>query len=64
MVFIKTYGTIFRIYIPPIKPLVIIADHAIIEELLVKHKVWEKSYDYRLANDWLGNGILTASGNI
>ncbi|CAH1104042.1 unnamed protein product [Psylliodes chrysocephalus] len=52
------YGGIYKIYIPPKLPTLIISDPELIQQLTTTHL--EKSLDYKVFKRWIGQGLLTA----
>lgn len=56
------YGGIYKIYIPPKLPTLIISDPELIQQLTTTHL--EKSLDYKVFKRWIGQGLLTADGKI
>nr|CAH7760908.1 unnamed protein product [Callosobruchus chinensis] len=50
----QKYGGIIRIYIPPLKPTVVVADKDILQNILNNENALEKSKDYQFIKIWLG----------
>lgn len=58
--YMHKFGMMMRIYIPPLRPTLVVSDNRVIQEVVSKNKVWDKAYGYM--DLWLGKGILTVSG--
>ena len=58
----KKYGSFFKILLGP-KIVIVCHNPRDIETCLVELKMMEKSREYELTRDWIGTGLLTASGH-
>ncbi|VEN61605.1 unnamed protein product [Callosobruchus maculatus] len=58
----QKYGGLIRLYIPPKRPAVLVADKDILQNILNNENALEKSQDYQYLKVWLGEGLITGGG--
>lgn len=56
------YGGLLRIYVPPVKPTVVITDPEVLRIILTSNKEVAKAQDYSFFKPWMGNGLLVSEG--
>lgn len=62
-ILMKKYGNVIRIHIGPNNLYLIVSDPEIIEFFMSSPKYLTKMEDYNLLQPWIGNGLLTSTGN-
>ncbi|XP_017773173.1 PREDICTED: cytochrome P450 4d2-like [Nicrophorus vespilloides] len=60
----KECGKSFKLILGPFATYVMTTDANFIEFILTSPKLIEKSWDYEFMRNWLGNGLISAPGNI
>ncbi|VEN61606.1 unnamed protein product [Callosobruchus maculatus] len=58
----QKYGGLLRIYIPPVKPIVVITDKDMLQNILNNENALEKATYYQFLKVWLGEGLVTGGG--